>query len=128
MCVCVFWGTPLCLPVRKVDGCLCVFLVYVCFGTTYVSVSGQFQVLMALLQTQCECCVVSVTVCVCVLGNTTVSACLKSRWMFVNVSCVCVCRAHICVYIRVVPSHSEYCVVSVIVYVCVYVFVVNRCV
>ena len=73
---------------------------------------GQFQVLMALLETQCECCVVSVTVCVCV------SVCVfrtplcmplrKSRWVFGCVSCVCVCRDHVFEYVRAVRSVDGY--------------------
>ena len=42
------------------------FLVYVCVGTTFVSMLGQFQLLMAMPGTQCECCVVRVIVYVCV--------------------------------------------------------------
>ena len=69
MCVC---GKPLCMPLIKVDGCLCVFLLYVCVGTTFLSMFGQFQILMVPPETQRECCAVSVTVCVSV--------------------CVCVCE------------------------------------
>ena len=76
---------------------------------TFESMLGQFQVLRVLRETQCECCVVSVIVCVCVsvcvcFGNTTVSACKKSRWVFVCVSCVCVFRDHVCECVRAVPS------------------------
>ena len=57
------------------------FLVYVCVGTTFVSMLGQFQLLMAMPGTQCECCVVRVIVyvcvCVCVLLDTIVYVCKK---------------------------------------------------
>ena len=67
VCVCVC-GKPLCMPVRKsrrvyaLVSCVCVC------GTSFLSMLGQLQVLMAMLGTQCDCCFVSVTVlCVCVL-------------------------------------------------------------
>ena len=68
VCVSVFGGSPLCMPVRKSGWVFVCVPLYVCVGTTFVSMLGQCQVLMALLETQCECCVVSVTmyVCVCV--------------------------------------------------------------
>ena len=73
-----------------------------------MSVSGQFQVFMALLEIQCECCVVRVTlcvcVCVCVLRETICMPVRKSRWVFVCVSSVCVFRDHVCEYVRSVPS------------------------
>ena len=92
-----------------------------------MSMFGQFQVLMALLETQCDCCIVRVTVCVhvcvCVFAGTTVYACKKNRWVFVCVSCVCVCRDHISEYVGAVPTvdglpetQCECCAVSVIVF------------
>ena len=45
-----------------------------------------------------------VSVCVCVCGKTLCMPVRISRWMFVRVSCVCVCRDHICEYFRAVPS------------------------
>ena len=81
------------MPVRNIDGCLCVFLLDVCVGTTFVSMLGHFQVLMALPETQCECCVVSVIVCVClcVFQNPLCMPVRKIPWVFVCVSLyVCV--------------------------------------
>ena len=99
---------------------------YVCVATTFVNILRQFQVLMVLLDTHCECCVVSVTVCVCVRGKPLCMPVRKSRWVFVCVSCVCVCRENVCEYVRAVPSvdgsaeaQCAYCAVSVTVCVCV---------
>ena len=46
--VCVFAENNFVCLYEKVDGCFCVFLVYVCVRTTFIGMSGQFQVLMAL--------------------------------------------------------------------------------
>ena len=66
VCLCVCFEPHCVCLYEKVDGCLVVFLAYVCVGTTFLSMLGQFEVLMVMPETQCECCVVSVTVCVCV--------------------------------------------------------------
>ena len=71
---------------------------------------GQFQGLMALPETQCEYCVVRVLVRVCAVcvfcGKPLYMPVRKSRCVFVCVSRVCVCRDHVCVYIRAIPSPS----------------------
>ena len=62
----VLWESILyaCKKNRRVfDSVSCVC---VCVGTTFLSMLGQFHVLMAFPETQCECCAVSVIVCVCV--------------------------------------------------------------
>ena len=67
---------------------------YVCVRTTFLSVLGQFHVMMAMPGTQCECCVVSLIlcVCVCVCGKPLCMPVRKNRWVSANVSSVCVCR------------------------------------
>ena len=94
VCVCVFCGKPFYMPVRKSRwvflcvSCVCVCRVHDC---EYVRAVPS---VMALLETQCECSVVSVIVwcvCMCVFGNPTVHAC-KERSMG-----VCVCVLYMCV-------------------------------
>ena len=137
--MCVFAGNHCVCLQEKVDGCLCVLFVYVCVRTMFVIMLKQFQVLTAVLETQCECCVVSVIVCVClcVFQNPLCTPVRKIQWVFVCVSCVCVCRENVCEYVRAVPSvdgsaeaQCECCVasVTVCVYVCVCVFSGNHCV
>ena len=111
---------------------------YVCVETSFVSMLGQFQVLMALLDMHCECCVVSVIVCVCVCVCPK-PLCIplrKSRWVFLCVSFVYVCRdtfvsmfGHFQMLIVPLETQRECCAVSVTVCVCVCVcLVVPHCV
>ena len=95
MCVCGGGTHCVCL-LEKVDGCLCVFLLYVYVVTTFVSKFGQFQVLMVLPESMCECCVVSVTcvsVCVCVFRGTPL--CLPVRKVD---GCLCVFLLYVFVW------------------------------
>ena len=95
MCVCVcVCGKPLCACKKNSLGVFVCFFC-VCVGTTFVNMLEQFQVLMALLETQCECSVMSVTVvCVCVcLWETIVYACKKKS------KGVCVC--FLCMFVSV---------------------------
>ena len=73
------------MPVRKSRWVyVCLFCCACVVGTTCVSMLGRFQVLMALPEPSCECCVVSVRVCVCVCE------CLHSQL------CLPVCGVLVC--------------------------------
>ena len=100
------------MPIRKIRWVfVCVFSVCVCrdhiceYVRAVPSVDGSAGDPVRVLC--CECDSVCVSVCVCVFGGTPQCMLLrKSRWVFVCVSCVCVCRDHVCEYVVAVPSAS----------------------